>query len=141
MILTIPYDTPSKKNSRIVNRRTGRSFPSKAYSDWHVRASLWIRTHYSINALGNGPFSVSMAFNHGTLRRCDSDNKASSILDLLVDLGVLPDDRWQVVQNISVSNFYEKGHPSVQIGIFPLTDAVQAGPKVDKEKSIDYISP
>lgn len=122
MIFTIPYDTPSKKNSRIVNRRTGRSFPSKAYSDWHVMASLWIRTHYSINALGKGPFSVSMAFNHGTLRRCDSDNKASSILDLLVDLGVIEDDSWQVVRSLSVTNYYEKAMPSVTVKIFPYTE-------------------
>ena len=122
MIFTIPYDTPSKKNSRIVNRRTGRSFPSKAYSDWQLKASLWIRTHYSINALGNGPFSVSMAFNHCTLRRCDSDNKASSILDLLVDLGVIEDDSWQVVRSLSVTNYYEKAKPSVTVKIFPYTE-------------------
>lgn len=122
MIFTIPYDTPSKKNSRIVNRRTGRSFPSKSYSDWHVKASLWIRTHYSIKDLGKGPFSVSMTFNHGTLRRCDSDNKASSILDLLVDLGVIEDDSWQVVRSLSVTNYYEKAMPSVTVKIFPYTE-------------------
>ena len=122
MIFTIPYDTPSKKNSRIVNRRTGRSFPSKSYSDWHVKAALWIRTHYSIKALGKGPFSVSMVFNHGTLRRCDSDNKASSILDLLVDLGVIEDDSWQVVRSLSVTNYYEKAMPSVTVKIFPYTE-------------------
>ena len=141
MILSIPYETPSKKNSRVINRRTGRSFPSKAYREWHENASLWLKVHYNLAPQGDGPFMLRIRFYHGTNARCDSDNKASSILDLLVDLGVLPDDRWQVVQNISVSNFYEKGHPSVQIGIFPLTDAVQAVQEVDKEKSIDYISP
>lgn len=122
MIVTIPYDTPSKKNSRIVNRRTGRSFPSKTYREWHVKASLWLKTHYDLHTLGEGPFRLSVAFYHGTMARCDSDNKVSSILDLLTDLGVIPDDRWQVVREIFVSNFYEKGSPSCVLKLFPLSE-------------------
>lgn len=117
MIVTIPYETPSKKNSRIVDRRTGRTFPSKTYREWHVKASLWLKTHYTLPSLGEGPFRLSCAFIHGTMARCDSDNKVSSILDLLTDLGVIPDDRWQVVREIIVSNGYEKGQPSVTVQI------------------------
>ena len=51
------------------------------------------------------------------MARCDSDNKVSSILDLLTDLGVIPDDRWQVVREIIVINGYEKGQPSVTVHI------------------------
>ena len=35
---------------------------------------------------------VSIAFHHGDLRRRDSDNGTSSILDLMVDCGILKDD-------------------------------------------------
>lgn len=117
MIVNIPYETPSKKNSRVVDRRTGRTFPSKTYREWHVKASLWLKTHYTLTALGEGPFRLSCAFIHGTMARCDSDNKVSSILDLLTDLGVIPDDRWQVVREIYVTNDYYRQQPSVTVQI------------------------
>lgn len=122
MILTIPYETPSKKNSRIVSRKTGRSFPSKAYGQWHIKAVLWLRTHYTLSPLGEGPFMVQMEFRHGTLQRSDADNKASSILDLLVDMKILPDDSWKVVRSLYVTNSYDKGNPSVTVKIFPYTE-------------------
>lgn len=31
MILQLPFDTPSKRNSRVTDTRTGRSFPSVRY--------------------------------------------------------------------------------------------------------------
>ena len=127
MIVTIPYETPSKKNSRIVDRRTGRTFPSKTYREWHGKASRWLKTHYILPSLGEGPFRLSCVFIHGTMARCDSDNKVSSILDLLTDLVVIPDDRWQVVREIFVSNFYEKGNPSCVVKLFPLSECYGEG--------------
>jgi hypothetical protein len=47
----------------------------------------------------------------------------SSILDLLVDCGILPDDNWMVVSKIVTTNLYDKGNPGVNISIVPLTDA------------------
>lgn len=44
MVLVLPFETPSKKNSRMVDRRTGRSFPNKRFTDWHKAALLHIRT-------------------------------------------------------------------------------------------------
>ena len=35
---TITGRTPSKKNSRVTNRKTGRSFPSRDYVKWHKNA-------------------------------------------------------------------------------------------------------
>jgi len=122
VILHLPFETPSKKNSRVVNRRTGRSFPSPVYRKWHDEAALYLRTHYELRPLGDGPFSLRLEFAHGTLRRCDADNKVSSILDLLVDICVLPDDNWMVVPLITVRNSYVKNKPSVTVGIFPLTE-------------------
>lgn len=118
----IPYETPSKKNSRVIDRRTGRSFPSTAYREWHHKASLWLKTNYDLPRLGEGPFCLYMGFTHGDRRRRDSDNGVSSILDLLVDLKVLPDDNWDVVRKISVENRYEKGKPGCEIAIVGLLE-------------------
>lgn len=116
----IPYETPSKKNSRVVDRRTGRTFPSKTFTDWHRRAAFWLRGTYTLPELKTGVYGVYMGFTHGDKRRRDSDNGVSSILDLFVDLKIIPDDCWEVVRTISVENRYEKGHPGVEVVIMPL---------------------
>lgn len=122
MIIHIPLETPSKKNSRVVDRRTGRTFPNKRYTEWHKAAALYVRQSHA-HPLDEGPFVLYMEFTHGDRVRRDSDNGVSSILDLLVDCGVLPDDNWMVVSKINVSNLYDKGNPGVHISIIPLTDA------------------
>jgi Holliday junction resolvase RusA-like endonuclease len=122
VIIHIPLETPSKKNSRVVDRRTGRTFPNKRYTEWHKAASLYVRQQHA-HPLDEGPFALYLEFTHGDRVRRDSDNGVSSILDLLVDCGILPDDNWMVVSKINVSNLYDKGNPGVHISIIPLTDA------------------
>ena len=58
-----------------------------------------------------------MAFIHGDLRRRDSDNGTSSILDLLTDCGVIEDDNWQIVRELVIENGYEKGNPYCKVEI------------------------
>ena len=118
----IPYETPSKKNSRVIDRRTGRSFPSKNFTEWHRKAAVWLKANYDLPCLEPGAYSLYLGFTHGDKRRRDSDNGVSSILDLLVDLKVLPDDCWEVVRKISVENYYEKGKPGCEIALVPLTN-------------------
>ena len=122
MIIHIPLETPSKKNSRVVDRRTGRTFPNKRYTEWHKAASLYVRQSHA-HPLDGGPFALYLEFTHGDRVRRDSDNGVSSILDLLVDCGVLQDDNWMVVSKIVTTNLYDKGNPGVNISIVPLTDA------------------
>lgn len=108
MIMQIPLDTPSKKNSRVTDRRSGRTFPNKRFTEWHRAAALWLRSHYRCERM-EGPVEIRLTFIHPTLRRKDADNGTSSIFDLLVDVGILPDDCWTVVMEHSVRNRYEKG--------------------------------
>lgn len=122
MMIHIPLETPSKKNSRVVDRRTGRTFPNKRYTEWHKAAALYVRRQ-NAHSMDGGPFVLYLEFTHGDRVRRDSDNGVSSILDLLVDCGVLPDDNWMVVSKINVSNLYDKGNPGVHISIIPLTDS------------------
>lgn len=108
MILQLPFDTPSKKNSRVTDTRTGRSFPSVRFREWHCKAVLWLRSHYKCERM-EGPVAVKLSFVHPTKRRKDADNGTSSIFDLLVDVGILPDDCWTIIEEHSVKNRYEKG--------------------------------
>lgn len=102
-------ETPAKKNSRIV-LKNGRNIPSKNYQQWHEGAMLQLFSQKQIVKCGiiSKPCTIRLSFMHGDLRRRDSDNGCSSIMDLLVDCGILEDDNWQIVQNIQIKNSYEK---------------------------------
>ena len=90
---------PSKKNSR-VNTRSGRSFPSRDFTEWQDNAINEIliqgRVHF------DRPIKMKISFRFKDNTRCDLDNRLSSILDMLVKAGVLDDDRWQLVPEIEV---------------------------------------
>lgn len=100
--LTLHGEPPSKKNSRI-NTRSGRSFPSKKFSQWHAGAVSEIRRQWEGAPLA-GTLNIALVFLHKDKKRRDSDNQVSSILDTLVDAGVLQDDSWRIVRWISVTN-------------------------------------
>ena len=89
---------PSKKNSRI-NTYNGRSFPSKAYTEWHANAGAQLLEQGIVNFT---KVELDIQFEFRTNRRTDLDNKLSSILDLLVDMGIIEDDRWQIVGDMRI---------------------------------------
>ena len=117
-MLYISRETPSKKNSRVVNRLTGRTFPNRRYTDWHDKAEIEIREQLArlgITERIAEPCAVCMTFYHGDNRRRDSDNQTSSVLDLLKDTGVLLDDDWKIVREIRIQNEYKKGSAGCMI--------------------------
>lgn len=110
MILTILGRIPSKKNSRI-NTRSGRSFPSSKYTAWHKDASLQI-----MGAKPQSQKDFVLTFYMPDNRRCDLTNKAESVMDLLVDCGLLEDDCWQVTGKIRLEcGGIDKINPRVEI--------------------------
>lgn len=119
MIFYIDGETPSKKNSRI-NTRTGRSFPSKRYQEWHDVARLQILSQMrkqNINSPIDYASKVSIVFVHGDLVRRDSDNSTSSILDLLMDCKVIADDNWKIVRELHITNGFVKGKSRCKVEI------------------------
>lgn len=84
---------PSKKNSRITTR-TGRSFPSAKYTEWHEDASWQLKNFKE--KIPNGTHLL-LKFYFPDNRKCDLTNKAESIMDLLVDNGFLQDDNYSVI--------------------------------------------
>lgn len=113
MIITIKGRIPAKKNSRI-NTRSGRSFPSTKYTEWHKDASFQIK---GTEKIPNGSF-IFMHFYLPDNRRTDLSNKAESVMDLLVDNGVIEDDCWQVIPKLALEGIkVDKENPRVEIYI------------------------
>lgn len=105
---------PSKKNSRI-NTRSGRSFPSKKFAEWHKKATYELMDQQLIEV--EHPVFVDIVIKFPDLRRQDLTNKAESIMDLLVDFGIIPDDNYLIVPYIKIKGVYDKENPGATINI------------------------
>lgn len=117
MRVTILGDCPSKKNSRILSFRGSRpmSFPGKYYSQWARDAKKQLLgKRASIQPVD----LITLTFFPKTKRSSDLSNKCESVMDCLVDNGLLEDDNWFVVPKILL-NFggVDKQNPRVEIEI------------------------
>lgn len=115
--LQLEGSVPSKKNSRI-NRGDGMSFPSKKFIQWQDDALRQTRIQTRQRFLV--PVAVEVIIYFGTMVRADLDNRLTSILDMLVEALVLPDDKWQDVPRMSVQAEYRKGKPGAFVRITEL---------------------
>lgn len=119
MKITLLGETPSKKNSRI-NTKSGRSFPSARYQKWHKAVVSQLEDLLltkQIKRFIGCKVKLIATFYHGDLTRRDSDNQLSSILDTLVDVGILDDDNWKVIPLKLIVDEYDKGNPRCEIEI------------------------
>lgn len=118
--IIIAGDTPSKKNSRNIFCRGGFpvNIPNQRYKDWH-ETGLWQLK--KIKPINSETVSVSIMIFPKTKRKSDLTNKAESVMDLLVDAGILPDDNWFVVQQIILSfGGVDKENPRAEVEITPI---------------------
>lgn len=91
----------------------GRSFPSKAHSAWHRSSCIALR-----DAPSFGRCTVCIKIIFPDLKRADVTNKAESVLDLLVDRGIIPDDSWQIIGAPILSHDYQRGEGGFEIEIY-----------------------
>ncbi|MBR1722814.1 MAG: RusA family crossover junction endodeoxyribonuclease [Treponema sp.] len=116
-------EVPAKKNSR-QTLKNGKTIPSKNYQKWHENALFQLifqRNSQKIRELLSEPLELHVTFCHGDLRRRDSDNSLSSVLDTLTDARILADDSWTICRKIVIENEYEKNKPSCEIKIRKMT--------------------
>lgn len=109
---------PSKKNSRVTVRKTGRSFPSPEYEAWHEAASIQImKYHVPRKSLTKLKAVVVIIFFPDD-RTADLTNKAESVMDLMVDTGIIADDRWQNTGPVMLIPKYSPGHAGAIVDLF-----------------------
>lgn len=101
----------SKKNNNRYNPYTGRVYKKMGYIVWHKKALAEIMSQKKLcNAerellLPLKKVSwVSMTFYHADNHRRDADNQATSVLDLLVEAGIIADDNHKILQGFSAIN-------------------------------------
>lgn len=115
--ITILGQTPSKKNSRI-NTRSGRSFPSKRYTEWHKSASEQLGRVEGSPGIGIiAKKTINYMFYVQDARRRDVSNMIESINDLLVDIGILEDDDWKHVRIGYADAEIDRNNPRCELTI------------------------
>jgi hypothetical protein len=104
---------PSKKNSKIMVCR-GKFpilLPSSNFTKWHKDALLQLTGQKKIRAN-----ELILTFFAGDNRKFDLTNKAESIMDLLVDGGLIEDDNYSIISNLHLHfGGVEKGNPRCEI--------------------------
>jgi len=117
MKLVIHETVPSKKNSRIVNRKTGKSFPSKIFTAWEKKVLPELKKQ-SQEPVTTYPVGITMIFYNDNNRRHDLDNQASSVLDSLVKAGILEDDNQTKVETLQLQyGGIDKHNPRCEVFI------------------------
>lgn len=115
--IVLTGNIPSKKNSRI-HTRTGVSLPNKAFYDWQTEAMKQVRFQTRERFLGVVQIELIIYF--ATLGRADTDNKVTSILDMLVEALVLKDDYWESVARTVYEAAYRQNDPGAFVRITEL---------------------
>lgn len=103
MNITIYGRIPSKKNCKQAFVIGGRAIivDNPKYKGWHKEASAQLLGTRKAG-IGNAK-RLSITFFAPDKRKTDLTNKAESIMDLLVDNGILEDDNWYCVPELSLS--------------------------------------
>lgn len=125
---TIKRNTPSKKNNKRVFCRGKYPvvLPSELHEDWHSDAlpELIIdRQRQKKASLSRFPiekaYYVILQFYRSTHRIYDVTNAGESIMDLLVDAGVLKDDNFKVTPKVfPIHGDKDKENPRCEVFIF-----------------------
>lgn len=108
---------PSKKNSKqiYINRKTGKRFitASDNFKAWHLKAFYSLKkTIPTINTCK----SITLTFYNPTKARYDLSNKTESVMDLLVDRGILLDDKSECTGAVTmIPGGQDKENPRVEI--------------------------
>lgn len=116
--ITISGLTPSKKNNvnLICRNNFVRKFPSNRYLAWQKDAVIEIQTQTKERGIDSA--SISLKIFSDTKRKADLTNKAESVMDALVDAGVLEDDNWFVCGDVRLLfGGVDKDNPRAEVEI------------------------
>ena len=111
--ITLKGRVPSKKNSKIMvcRGKTPMLLPSAKYTEWHKDAMLQLK---GVGIIDKN--ILFLTFYPPDKRPADLSNKTESIMDLLVDAGLIEDDNWYVIKKLVLSfGEVDKENPRCEI--------------------------
>ena len=120
MNITLAGRIPSKKNSKKIIQHGGRTFlvPSSNYAKWHKEALKEVGSQCPGHMLPIKAALIELTFYAPDRIRGDLTNKAESVMDLLVDTGVLKDDNWFEIGAINLRlGGVDRERPRVEVKI------------------------
>jgi len=92
--------------------------PSEAHEAWHTEQMYYLKGNWHKGLLPPPTNRITIEFVAGDKRSADCTNKAESIMDLLVDAGIIADDNWFVAPRILlVFKGVDKENPRAEITI------------------------
>ena len=121
--LTIPGNTPSKKTGQQIcfNKKTGARFIkyNDKYKQWFKDNPL-----EGIPCVSDEecPVNVKMYFVRDSRRIFDYNNVSQSVMDLLKDRAVIPDDNAYVCKPVYIGFEVDKENPRVDVEIVSMRD-------------------
>ena len=118
MIIELSGRIPSKKNSKqiVCRGKYPKVLPSAKFAEWHDRAMEELEVSDTPKAMIEH-CEIDMYIRFPDKRKADLTNKAESVMDLLVDYGILKDDAWQVVHTLRLFGDYSKEGAGVTVKI------------------------
>jgi Holliday junction resolvase RusA-like endonuclease len=119
-MITIHGSIPSKKNSRQnIRLKTGRiiSVPNSTFNKWHKKAMAEVMSLGMCGCQeGKKVCKVEINLYPPDKRRGDLTNRAESLMDLLVDCGIIKDDNWFEIPQIVLSfGGVDRSNPRAEI--------------------------
>lgn len=121
MQIVIKGYTPSKKNGKRLVRRGNRTIPisSKNYMDWNKSAVEQIKLQAT--PVLSYPARIKITFYPKYKHRQDLTNRAESVMDSLVDAGVIADDDMMHVSRLILEfGGFDKENPRAVVDIVDL---------------------
>ena len=124
--ITLRGRIPSKKNSKRIARiqrgpQRGRTVlvSSRNHNIWHHSAQIELLEQKARPMTGQ--LSVAMKFWFPDNRRSDLTNKAESVMDLLVDVGIIEDDNVAVCPKVSLEFMgVDRQNPRVEVELIKI---------------------
>lgn len=90
--------------------------PSEAHEVWHEEQMWALKRQWPKSLVLVLTRGCVLTFFFADNRGSDLSNKAESVMDLLVDAGVIKDDKWQVIPDLHLkSGGIDKVNPRVEI--------------------------
>lgn len=117
--ITLKGSVPSKKNNKQITYRNGRLGlrSSDNYLAWNYEQLMTMKRVKPIK----GPVrSIAITFFIDSKRKTDLTNKAESVMDLLVDAGIIEDDNCFIVPYVLlIFGGVDKTNPRALVNIDP----------------------